>query len=1375
MAGSRPGAGLKELERLLPAGMLEDQLRLGWRVTHWLDEHRGQTPTPRQVAAWIEEARASVARRERRAGRLPAIHYPVDLPIAARREELLAAIQSQQVLVVAGETGSGKTTQLPKLCLEAGLGVRAKIACTQPRRVAALALSRRVAEELGLTWGEEVGCKIRFTDRTSPDTFVKFMTDGMLLAEAQGDPLLSEYEAIVLDEAHERSLNIDFLIGLLKNLILTRHDLRLIVTSATIDTQAFAAHFGGAPVIEVSGRVYPVSVQYRPLGGEAGPAETSGADAAGTGEVGEAVEPETYVEAAVTAVLDLVTGTAAGDVLVFMPSERDIRETCDLLAEQAGNWIELVPLFGRLSNDDQQRVFAPSERRRVVVATNIAETSLTVPRIRYVVDTGLARVSRYNARTRTKRLPIEPISQSSANQRTGRCGRVGAGVCLRLFGEADFAARPRDTQPEIQRANLAEVILRMKAFGLGDIETFPFLNPPAPAAIQAGYRLLQELGALDQTQALTELGGRLARLPVDPTIGRMILQAGEEGAVSEVLAIAAGLSIQDPRERPADRPEAAKLAHRRFQHPRSDFLTLLNIWQAYHAEFESLRTHNQMRRFCRAHFLSFPRMREWRDLHAQLEEAVAELGGVRPTGRPASYEAVHRSIATGLWGQVGLRKERNLYQLGGGREAMAFPGSGLFERTIPHRPAGPGEKPARAPRPAGGPGRWVVAGEIVETSRVFLRTLAEIAPEWILELAPHLVKRIHREPHWDAVSGRVLVREKCTLNGLPVSQKRVAYATMNAGEATEIFIRAALIEGGLEEHLAGRGDRDPDSAEARVGTNRGTDPARGAVATRYGFLDHNRQLQEKIAMWQAGRAQRVVADLEEALGAAYRARLSGVSSVADLNRALQRECAGNPRWLWFTAADLLGDQAAAIDRDAFPETVAVGDRQVSLRYQYAPGEEADGVTVRLPFTLAQVVNPQIFEWAVPGLREPRILHLLQALPKELRRALMPLAPKAQEMAAGIDVHGHPLAPALSAFVAARYGIAVPETAWNLAGIPAHLRPRYELVGANQRPLAAGRDLGALRNNVEAHDTAGDHRAWEAALRRWERYGLREWTVGEVPERVVVTDIAGLPLWAYPALEFEAGEVSLRLFRTEPAAQRAHGPGVIRLVELAAERELAWAERELRGLVRPFAAAVWGTAEEFAAAGIENLKRHALGDASNGVRTAATFAALAGRARGELPVLVQRLGGWMAEIEKARCAVHAVRRPYPQMAADVQRLLPRPFVRFVPFERVRHLARYLKAVAVRAERAAVNPAKDAGKQARIQPLAAALERLRPRAMVSPAGQAGLREVWWLLEELRVSVFAQELGTAEPVSVARVEQALAALEQRTGATQVARTAS
>ncbi len=1351
------GAALETLRQLIPRCLLPDQIRLG----HALLRAREQPERSVPLARWLAEARASVRARARRARILRGIAYPPELPITGRREEILAALRAHRVVIVAGETGSGKTTQLPKLCLEAGLGLRARIGCTQPRRVAALAISRRLAEELGVPWGREVGCKIRFADHTAPETAVKVMTDGILLAELQGDPLLAEYEAIILDEAHERSLNIDFLLGHLRQLLARRDDLKLVITSATLDTDLFARAFGGAPVLEVSGRMYPVEVRYAP------PDEQAEA----RGEV-------TYIDAAVNAVERLLEESPLGDVLVFMPTERDIRETCERLEERRGGREEIVPLFGRLAAGDQQRVFAPGPRRRVVVATNIAETSLTVPRIRYVVDTGLARVSRYSPGTRTHRLPVEPVSQSSANQRKGRCGRVAEGVCVRLYSEADFASRRPFTEPEIRRCDLAEVILRLKARGLGEVETFPFPEPPAPAAIRAAYQLLHELGALDEHRALTPIGRDLARLPVDPAIGRMLLQARVEGVLPEVLIIAAGLSIQDPRERPLEEQAAADASHRRFQHPQSDFLTLLHLWNAYHDQWEALRTQNQMRQFCRTHFLSFPRMREWQEVQAELAEAVAELEALSapvPPGATAGpqppparrwraepafeprYAAIHRAILTGLWGHVLHREERNLYRAAGGRPVVVFPGSGLYIKSgVPQsspKAAGRSSE-AATPRPA--QPEWLVAGEIVETTRTYARTVAAIDPEWVIELAPHLVRVTHDQVRWDPVAGRVLARERVLFRGLVLREQTVGYGRVHPAEATEVFLRTALVAASTssaEEHGQFTAPAaDTDGEQPGAGQRAPAPPPR---ARR--FLEHNRRLREKIEFWQTRLRHRVAPDLDEALYQFYAARLTGVSSWADLERVLKT--ASDPDFLCATAAALLGEPAAAFATDAFPDQVSLAGRPVPVTYTYAPGREDDGVTLRLTAPLAERVDASQLDWVVPALREERLAHLLRELPRALRRAL-PSAPEAaREIAAAVAPGQGAYLAAVSAFIRQRWGVDVPESVWPAANLPAYLRPRVELVSRDGRPLAAGRDFEALREQARIHRTPGETRAWEQAVQQWERYELRAWDFGDLPETVTVADPGDAPLRAWPGLQIEHHAVHLRLFRDAAEARAATRAAVPRLAELMLQRELAAVQKDLRSLrAAAVLYATLGPGDELLDAAWECLRRHLLPAPEPPPRTAAEFGRYLEDARSRVPGAVPRLVAAVGAILEERQALLVYPRPFAGLHAELNALVPRRFPALVPWERLPHLPRYLRALRVRAERAVLNPAKDAEKVNRVRPFAEALRALAPRAH-TPGARAAWHWLRWLIEEYKVAVFAPELGTAEKVSPPRLEAAVA----------------
>lgn len=1324
----------------------------------------------------------------------PAIHYPPELPISGRRAEIVDCLRAHQVVIVAGETGSGKTTQLPKMCLEAGLHLEGKIGCTQPRRVAAMSVSRRVAEELGVTWGREVGCKMRFNDDTGADTCVKFMTDGILLAEIQSDPSLRAYSALILDEAHERSLNIDFLLGYLQGLLKRRPRLKLIITSATIDTAAFSEAFGGAPIVEVSGRLFPVEVRYRPI------------ECARLSPEAAAFEEVSTVEAAARAVEEALIESDSGDVLVFMPTERDIRETRDLLENTLGSGTEVLALYGRLSGAEQQRIFSPGACRRVIVATNIAETSLTIPRIGTVIDSGLVRMSRYNPRTRTKRLPVEPISQSSANQRCGRAGRLRDGVCVRLYSEEDFKNRPQFTQPEIQRANLAEVILRMKAFRLGEVETFPFLNPPQSQSIRAGYQLLQELGALTQSNGvttvgneLTELGRELARLPVDPTLGRMLLQARSEGALGEMLIIAAGLSIPDPRERPEEQKEAAAAAHRAFAHPESDFLTLLNLWRLV-PETEQRASRNALRRFCSAHFLSLSRMREWRDIHKQLAEAVderlvapprgnpprqgpAERGRLAGPGRPEArsapapsrapalkasgvgdeeervYTAIHRSVLAGLLAQVGIRQERNLYKSTGDRLVTLFPGSNLYERNVKKPKAAPGVATAAAGR-QGSTARqpqWIVTGEIVQTSQLFARTVARIDPKWVVELGAHLCNFRYTLPQWSATAGRVLVWERILISGLELSRRQVDYGPINPIEATELFIRGALVA--REGHIAAA------------------------------FFTRNQALREKIeAALTRVRSSRVN-DLDEAFYQFYAARMTAVSSVHDLNRLLRES--RDPEFLCATEVDLLEEGNLDYDRHLFPDHVALGNTVIPLSYAYSPGGVNDGVTVRIPLPLAERLTAAELHWMVPGLREEQAGALLRALPKGVRKQLMPLEPKIQEIARQFQPTGGNLLQAMSEFIARKYGVTVGLGDWK--DLPDHLRPRVEVVDRQNRTVASGRNLAAVRAAIDSQGVQSD--AWDGAVRRFERVGLTSWSVGDLPESITVEEVGGAPLLAYPGLALRlpvvdprqvtsgtvkaAPVIDLRLFRKKADAEAASPVGVRRLAEMILDREMTWLSKELRALGRsgiPASKSGGGPARGLDVLHGLNLHSHqtpgaAAGGNNTGVRgdgellpdsarehilqhllrleplfplTQARFETMVSTARKELPALTYRVCELTRQILERRQVLLLSKKRYPGMEADVERLAAIDFLARVPHPQLPHLLRYLRAIEVRAERAWLSPAKDAEKTRQLAPF------LNQR--VSQERREAFR---WLLEEFRVSVFAQELGTAEPVSVQRLK--------------------
>ncbi len=1405
------------------------------------------------------------------------LEFPPELPISARAEEITAAIQDHQVVILAGETGSGKTTQIPKMCLAAGRGSAGRIACTQPRRVAALSISRRVAEEMGVEWGREVGCKVRFADQTSRATVIKFLTDGMLLAELQGDPMLREYDTVIIDEAHERSLNIDFLLGHLRNLRFRRPELKIIITSATIDTAAFSAAFDGAPVVLVEGRTYPVEVIYAPL-------DSFGSDYTENDENEEKADPTLvasakaealhYIDGTIEAVERIVRDSDRGDILAFLPSERDIREVRDVLDGRRLRDVEIVPLFGRLSNVEQQRVFAPTQRRKIVLATNIAETSLTIPGIRFVVDTGLARISRYSPQSRTRRLPIEEIAQSGAEQRKGRAGRVAEGVCIRLYSEKDFLERPRFTQPEIQRANLADVILRMKAFGLGDIERFPFINMPATKSVRGGYALLEELGALAERGAavmdgaalsppnaragnlaatehrppsegstgensarakvgdvetieLTSIGRELARLPVDPTVGRMILQAREEKALREVVIIAAGLSIQDPRERPLDQQQQADAAHRRFAHPDSDFLTLLNIWDAYHGEFETL-SQAKLRRFCRDHFLSYTRMREWRDIHGQLLESLESRddfrmtsafdgtralrsdgdgvssprsphaarhsnegdkfekrgAGVRPTsdrarpgrgepprdplafGMPA-YRAIHRSILAGLLGNIAqLDEENGGYKATHDRKVSLFPGSVLYRREDPKKkaPNKPAERAAGATQRLP---RWLMAAEIVETTRLYARTCARLDPLWALELGSHLVRVAHSEPFWNENAGRVMVRQRTRLYGLELESRAVSYGRINPAHATEIFIREGLVN--------------------------------DTITFPLGFLAHNRAVREKVEDLLTRARDSGYLNLDEAAYRFYAARLmldelesaaptaeheraaTGVSSVAELvDLARQRQTA-EPRFLFMQPEDLHDPAAIQHDAKAFPAALPVENRALPLNYAYKPGQPDDGVTVTVTVREAEALTPAALDWAVPGHLEAKVEHYLRALPKELRRGFVPLNDTAKTFAGRLASRDRltgrreSLAEALAAEIAERDRIAIDPAIWADKPLPEHLRVRIRVVDAEGREWVASRELEEIRGALLAQSREAslavareEPAAWRAARGQWDTPESTTWSFDELPERVMIAEQGGAPVYAFPGLLAGTGGVARRLFRTPEEADGATARAISALLERQLGHDLMWTQRDLRALreVGPLAStlAPLDVLQEQAFTSIRQWVTDPWRVLNRPGRTGATgerFRAAVERAQADLRGLVPRLVDLLRDILTLRHELLVVNDPPPALPATLAGLLPSDFLAQTPFAQLNHLPRYLKAMKLRADRWRKNPAKDADRLAQLAPYERALAEARRAKNTSPGAIESFR---WLLEEFRVSLFAQELGTAGPVSPVKLDRALAVLRGR-----------
>ena len=1260
---------------LLPACMLKDGMEIARQLRQIQRQKRRDTGRLKSLK--VQAARSAALRKDRGENPL-SVTYPEALPITARKDEIVRAIREHPVVIVAGETGSGKTTQLPKMCLEAGRGVAAKIACTQPRRVAALSVSRRIAEELNVAWGAEVGCKIRFKDETAPETRIKMMTDGMLLAEIQGDPNLYEYDTVIVDEAHERSLNIDFLLGYLRLLQKRRPELRIVITSATIDTEAFSKAFDDAPIIEVSGRMYPVDVQYWPIEDLAG---------------------ETYIDAAVTAV-DMVVDAGRGDILVFMPTEKDIHETRRRLEGRQFRFTEILPLFGRLTAGDQQKVFHKQRYRRIVVATNIAETSITIPGIRYVIDTGLARISRHNPRNQTHRLPVEEVSQSSARQRAGRCGRVQNGVCIRLYDEKSFLARPEYTQPEIQRSDLAEVILRMIALRLGDVETFPFIDPPRSQAIQGGFNVLRALDAIDDNKRLTPLGRDMARLPLAPTVSRMILQARKERALREVLVIASAISIQDPRVRPLEQEKAADQEHRRFVDGESDFIALLNIWKAYHNTFEKLRTQSQMRRFCKQHFLSFNRMREWRDIYMQIRHTLREMGDFRMNRDDAGYDAIHRSVVSGLLGNVAQKKEGNMYRAARGRDVMLFPGSGLFQR-----------REGREEDKKNTPG-WVVAAEVVETSRLFARTVARVQPSWLVELGAHLCRASYKEPFYSVRSGRVLATETLTLHGLQVGQKRVGYGGVDAEAATEIFIREALVN--------------------------------DEVALPYPFVAQNRDLRARVETWQMQQRLMQFLDLDEAAYRFYAERLENVSSTHDLNRLIKRNGAD---FLLMSEKHLAGEQVD-FDRDAFPEFLEVDGERVPLSYAYRPGQDRDGVTLQLPYKLVHFVQPEVLDWLVPGLLEEKITHLLRGLPKSIRKRFVPVPDRAREIAAVLQPTHGAFLDSLSAHILSHYGIEISQGDWNVRDLPEHLQMRVEVRDEKEKAIVAARDLRVLREQLDAREEDVQSDAWMRAQKQVARRDVTGQAIGELPERVEVMQAGGMPVFGYVGLKREGDRVDVCLFKRADEAERETQAGWMRLCEREMRDEMRALKRSL-GDLKQFE----GAREALREGAYANLMAHLFTRDAAFPITRQRFDSRVQQARLYLQHLAPQLIQALESLFETHREIRLLRGGYPEVEADLARLMPPDFLRQTPYDQVLHLGRFLKAIVVRADRAMLDPMKDRQKADQVQPFQDAVDELMDSELTGEKRDA-VQALRWLVEEFRVSVFAQELGTAQKVSPKRL---------------------
>ncbi|MBF3714075.1 ATP-dependent RNA helicase HrpA [Burkholderia pseudomallei] len=1328
---------------------------------------QARAPRAERRDAGPEAARAPHAPRTRCAPNpVPPITFAESLPVSGKRDEIARAIAAHPVVIVCGETGSGKTTQLPKICLALGRGLGAGgaglIGHTQPRRLAASSTGRRIAEELGTPFGEVVGYKVRFTDNLAPGASVKLMTDGILLAETQTDPLLKAYDTLIIDEAHERSLNIDFLLGYLRQILPRRPDLKLIVTSATIDAERFARHFGSderpAPVIEVSGRLYPVEVRYRPIADDR-PAAVRHAEGASSGRdrAKSAREAERDLMDGIVDAVDELCREGPGDVLVFLPGEREIRDAAEALRKHHPPHTEILPLFARLSAAEQERVFKASNARRIVLATNVAETSLTVPGIRYVVDTGLARVKRYSYRNKVEQLQIEPISQAAANQRAGRCGRVADGVCIRLYEESDFAGRARFTDPEILRSSLASVILRMKSLHLSAIESFPFIEPPPGRAIADGYQLLNELGAVDDDNALTPLGRELARLPLDPRVGRMILAARDQQALREVLVIASALSVQDPRERPVDAQEQADQAHRRFADERSEFLQWLRIWAWFEEAVAHKKSNRQLVDACRQHFLSHLRLREWRDVHSQLLTVVREHGW-RLNEADATFEQIHLSLLTGLLGNIGFKAEDEPHYLGArGIKFHLWPGSALVKKA----------------------GRWVMAAELVETSRLYARCIAKIEPEWIERIGAHLLKKSLSEPHWEKRPAQVAAFERATLYGLTIyHRRRVAFGRQDPARARELFIRGALVDGEFDTKLA--------------------------------FFAHNRKLLADIEQLEhKSRRQDVLVD-DELIHAFYdQAIPAGIHTGAAFERWYRDEVSksGQPedklRLLYLSRDDLMRHEAAGVTTELFPKRVTMAGVEMALAYHFEPGSPRDGVTLAVPLFALNQVDARRAEWLVPGMLREKAHLLLKSLPQKLRRHCVPLP----EYAAGfVERAGRErfgaggLVDALIADVREQTQVATKTSDFKLETLPAHLFMNFKVIDEHGRQLAMGRNLAQLRAELGAQAQqhfqkiaaaatlapAGEPaaaaagasvararrvplgappRAAEPAAQAGAAAGatalyenLTTWNFGKLPELLEIRR-RGETLFGYPALVDRGTHCDVEVFDSPDEAARIHRAGLRRLFALQLKEPIKYLEKNLPGL-REMAIQYMslGTQDELRDQLIATaLDRACLQEPLPA--DDASFHARRDEGRSRLNLLAQEIARLVGQIlaEYAGLAKKlAQAKPFPAAHADMQgqlaALVGKRFVVDTPYAQLAHFPRYLKGIALRIDKLKADPARDARQAAELQPLAQHYQR--SVAQRGGVADARLAEFRWLLEELRISLFAQELRTPMPVSVKRL---------------------
>ncbi|QGH63604.1 ATP-dependent RNA helicase HrpA [Serratia proteamaculans] len=1275
--------------------MLRDQQRLQRRLQ---GARKIKNPDAQLAAAVEIESDMALALRkvQSRAATCPKITYPENLPVSQKKQDILQAIRDHQVVIVAGETGSGKTTQLPKICLELGRGVKGLIGHTQPRRLAARTVANRIADELETPLGGSVGYKVRFNDQVGENTLVKLMTDGILLAEIQQDRLLMQYDTLIIDEAHERSLNIDFILGYLRELLPKRPDLKVIITSATIDPQRFSRHFNNAPIIEVSGRTYPVEVRYRPV-------------------VDDADDTDRDQLQAIFDAVDELGREGPGDILIFMSGEREIRDTADALNRLNLPHTEVLPLYARLSNSEQNRVFQSHHGRRIVLATNVAETSLTVPGIKYVIDPGTARISRYSFRTKVQRLPIEPVSQASANQRKGRCGRVSDGICIRLYAEQDFLSRPEFTDPEILRTNLASVILQMTSLGLGDIAAFPFVEAPDKRNILDGVRLLEELGAIKTAEnghyQLTSQGRQLAQLPIDPRLARMVLEAQKSGSVREVMIITAALSIQDPRERPMDKQQASDEKHRRFADKDSDFLAYVNLWD-WLKEQQKEHSSSQFRRLCRNDFLNYLRVREWQDIYTQLRQVVKELG-LPVNSEPSDYRSVHTALLTGLLSHIG-QKDVDKQEFTGARNARfsIFPGSGLFKK----------------------PPKWTMVAELVETSRLWGRIAARIEPEWIEPLAQHLVKHSYSEPHWSKSQGAVMASEKVTLFGLPiVAARSVNYSTIDPLLCRELFIRHALVEGDWQ--------------------------------TRHAFFAANLKLRAEVEELEHKSRRRDILVDDETLFAFYDQRIpNDVVSGRHFDNWWKNAGKQNSDLLSFEKEMLIKDGANQVSALDYPNTWYQGNLKLRLTYQFEPGTDADGVTVHIPLPILNQVEQQGFEWQIPGIRRELIIALIKSLPKPVRRNFVPAPNYAEAFLGRATPLEMPLLDSLERELRRMTGVTVSREDWQWDQVPDHLKMTFRVVGEKHKTLREGKDLTALKLKLKDKVQETLSAVADDGL---EQSNLHIWSFGKLPE-FYEQKRGGYSMKAYPALVDEKDSVAIRLFDSEQEQRQAMWQGTRRLLLLNIPSPIKYLHEKLPNKAKlglyfnPYGR-VLDLIDDCISCGIDKL----IAEHGGPVWQEENFARLQELVRGELNETVV---GVAKQVEQILTAVFNINKrlkgrvdislalALSDIKTQLGALVYRGFVTNNGWKRLPDTLRYLQAIERRLEKLAIDPHRDRAQMLRVEQVQQAwqqwLSKLPPKRLQDDE----VKEVRWMIEELRVSLFAQQLGTPYPISDKRILQTI-----------------